>query len=235
MSRKSRKEVSIFRDKFLKKRHFLVDKDDSSWRLIQKILFDPIDSEEPDAYSIVDDGIYLIEHFQFDASIETRGGSLLSIELAKAQNKEFAYILPKSDKLYYINNLIKHFEEHAKKYEKYKENMVKKMDCKTEFRGLVFLIEDKTIFGAIDGDVLNTYKKEIPFEFVLTSDFINVWKKYDFVKYIVIGGRCHNDDYCIIYPNICTGFQCDSIINRRVFIMNQAVQRSLKVIDNHSE
>lgn len=83
--------------------------------------------------------------------------------------------------------------------------------------------------------MLNTYNKEIPFEFVLTSDFINVWKKYDFVKYIVIGGRCHNDDYCIIYPNTCTGFQCGSIKNRSVFIMNQAVQRSVKVIDNQSE
>ena len=235
MSKKSRNEVSEFREKFLSKRCFLVDKDDLSWRLIRKILFDPIDSEEPDAYSIVDEGIYLIEHFQFDASIETRDGSLLSIELAKAQNKEFAYILPKSDKIYCIKNLIKHFEEHAKKYEKYKENTLKRLDCKSEFKGLVFLIEDKTIFGAIDGDVLNTYNKEIPFEFVLTSEFINVWKKYDFVKYIVIGGRCHNDDYCIIYPNICMGFQCDSIINRSVFIMNQAAQRLVKVIDNQSE
>lgn len=222
MSKNTRGEVVEFLYRYLYgKETPIMGSDKKEEEIICQVLENPIEREEPDAYAMADDGIYLIEHFRFNASRENRAGSSLDRELAIADKNNklntITQINPPSSLKDYINNLVKHFERHAQKYDKYKEN-INKISDGNNLKGLVFLIQDETLFGAVEGNDLR------PIELILTSEFMSVWRRYDFVKYIIIGMRCLNSDHCKIYTNKCTDIQCGSIYERKAIIMNQAFE-----------
>lgn len=174
----------------------------------------------PDGFSIIYKDIYMIEHFQFDASKETKGSqlskefSLIDKKVKNAKKTISSVIETKSDVEIYINNLINHFVEHAKKILNYSNNINNEFPDKNNC-GLVFFIEDKTIFGAMN------VERE-PFQIVLTKEFINAWQKYPDIKYIFLGGNFIGNDYCIAYSNLLLNKNYDSINNSKIFIMNSA-------------
>lgn len=227
---KNKNEVTKYLGRYLHKRKFAVeDRDKESWNLISNILVESVDFDNPDGYAVLEDGIYLIEHFQFDASKQKRkGGSMLEMDLSKAdkgQQDTYTVISPKSNVSQYMQNLIANFEAHANKYEKYKDNTRSHLGTVKDIKGLVFLIEDATIFGVtevIDEDLM-------PFEFVLTSEFMDVWKKYEFVKYIVTAGRNQNDDWCAIYSDNCKFGIYASVDDKTTYVLNKALHRTYEI------
>ena len=190
--------------------------------LIQSIICNAkyIENFRPDGFSIINDDIYPIEHFQFDASIEKKGSQLSKEEAlvdkkVNELNKTFSFqIDTKSEKGAYIFNLIHHFEEHAKKVNDYKNNISEEFPDK-KIKDMVFFIEDKTIFGAV-------YQDMKPFDIIQTKEFSDVWKKYPEVKYIFLAGTCLNKKYCKVckIDNLKDNYR--SINDCGIIIMNSA-------------
>lgn len=224
MNRESRGEIKEFYARCARAQRIpMVEVDDEFEQIVYQVLANLVEGDEPDAYSVVGDDVYIIEHFQFNASRENRRGSSLSRKLAEANKNDsesITYIETESNAQNYVNNLIKHFENHAKKYDQYKANVQKIVGNEKNIKGLFFLIEDITLFGAVEVSELQ------PFKIILTTEFMNIWKQYDCVKCIVLAGRCQNEDYCEIYSNKCTEIKCDSINNKTIIIMNKAFQRT---------
>ena len=74
-----KKEFSEFINKYLMDRD-LVYSDLMSLNDVKNIIhiiFEGKDYEHPDGYSTVDNELYMIEHFQFDSSVELKGSSLM--------------------------------------------------------------------------------------------------------------------------------------------------------------
>ena len=239
MTDNSKHEVTCFIEKYVLGRGILIKHfNEEDVRLIRQILLNHTDFEKPDAYSIVGDDVYMLEHFQFDASLEIRKkkdpskkvGSSLAMDLSKTRFNELSYINPESSVEHYINNLIEHFESHAKMYEnEYMQNIRNVIGADKNIKGLMFLIEDGTLFGAEEA-IKGEYEDDIrQFEIILTSEFMDVWKQYGFVKYIVVAGRCHNSDYAIIYTDKCKQIECEPIRDKRIFINNHAVRTYRKI------
>lgn len=239
MTDNSKHEVSHFIENYVLGRGILIKYfNEEDVRLIRQILLNHTDFEKPDAYSIVGDDVYMLEHFQFDASLEIRKkkdpnkkvGSSLAMDLSKTRFNELSYINPESNVEHYINNLIEHFESHAKMYEnEYMQNIRNVTGADKNIKGLIFLIEDETLFGAEEA-IKGEYEDDIrQFEIILTSEFMDVWKQYGFVKYIIIAGRCHNSDYAIIYTDKCKQIECEPIRDKRIFINNHAVRTYRKI------
>ncbi len=239
MTDNSKHEVTHFIEDYVLGRGILIKYfNEEDVRLIRQILLNHTDFEKPDAYSIVGNDVYMLEHFRFDASLEIRKknepnkkvGSSLRMDLSKTRFNELSYINPESNVEHYINNLIEHFESHAKMYENdYMQNIRNVTGTEKNIKGLVFLIEDGTLFGAeeaIKGEREDDIRQ---FEIILTSEFMDVWKQYGFVKYIVVAGRCHNSDYAIIYSDKCKQIECESIRDKRIYIGNHAVQTYRKI------
>lgn len=239
MKQESRFEVTRFLDRYVYGREtFTRDFNHEDDILIEQILENPIDGNGPDAYSIVGNDVYMLEHFRFDASLEIRKknepskkvGSSLRMDLSKTRFNELSYINPESNVEHYINNLIEHFESHAKMYENdYMQNIRNVTGTEKNIKGLIFLIEDETLFGAVDLNEVEQGDDTHPFEIILTSEFMDVWKQYGFVKYIVVAGRCHNSDYAMIYSDKCKQIECESIRDKRIYIGNHAVQTYRKI------
>lgn len=189
---------------------------------IKNIIYN-IDYKEnfrPDGFSIIDDNIYPIEHFQFDASVENRG-SQLSKEISLLDKKTMhirqttsSVIETNSDINCYMSNLINHFVDHADKITDYSNNINKLFPYKIN-KGFIFFVEDKTIFGAM------TIEQE-PFQIVLTQEFIDVWKNYPEIKYIFMGGSFKGNNYCIVYSNLLFKKKFNSITKAKIIIMNSA-------------
>jgi|GEM_PF-5575368 len=239
MTGNSKHEVTHFIENYVLGRGILIKYfNEEDVRLIRQILLNYTDFEKPDAYSIVGNDVYMLEHFQFDASLEIKkkknpsikGGSSLEMVLSKTRFDELSYINPESSVEHYINNLIEHFESHAKMYEhEYMQNIRGVIGAEKDIKGLIFLLEDKTIFGAEEA-IEGEYEDDIrQFEIVLTSEFMDVWRRYEFVKYIVVVGRCHNSDYATIYTDKSKQIGCESIRDKRIFINNQAVRTYRKI------
>lgn len=239
MTDNSKHEVTCFIEKYVLGRGILIKYfNEEDVRLIRQILLNHTDFEKPDAYSIAGDDVYMLEHFRFDASLEIKkkknpsikGGSSLRMDLSKTRFDELSYINPESSVEHYINNLIEHFEYHAKMYEReYMQNIRNVKGSDKNIKGLIFLIEDGTLFGAEEA-IEGEYEDDIrQFEIILTSEFMDVWMQYGFVKYIVIAGRCHNSDYAIIYTDKCKQIECETIRDKRIFINNHAVRTYRKI------
>lgn len=215
-------EVLDFVKKYWKEKCVFKDNkiSDDEEKLIVNIVsnVDYIENFRPDGFSIIENDIYPIEHFQFDASIEKKGSQLSikeSIIDRKISNSNHTFsfqIDTKSDKYFYINNLIYHFEDHAKKIYEYKKNIIDVFPQKN-IKDIVFFIEDKTIFGAI-------YDDKTPFQIVKTKEFIEIWKKYSEIKYIVFYGSILSSKYCMIYSNIILNDNYPSIEDIDINILN---------------
>lgn len=219
----SKKEVTEFIYKYMRG-DISIDEDTTpaEWANMEKIFTNIQSSESPDGYAIIDGKYYIAEHFCYDASkVSSRHGSQLMKKMIPDNNNlpksnyEHTEIDTDSSVTYLFDNLINNFENHARKFESYKQNI--------KFQGLnyggcFFFIEDNTIFGEINTDT------ERVFDIISTKDFIDVWKKYPYIDYIVLGGNCCGTNYCRIFSSR----HCDNeyptleSLKDKVLIMNRA-------------
>lgn len=160
--------------------------------------------EEPDGFSVIGNTVMIFEHFEFDASKNTKKGSTLRKELANNHNltekllvatepKEFVIdssiyqykesytaIKVPTEAKFYINNLIKQFINHCSKRNNYEINIKNKLKKDNLIFRECFLIEDKDIFIPHDKD-------NNSFNICLTKEFISAWKMHPEIDYIILG------------------------------------------------
>lgn len=193
--------------------------------------------EEPDGFSLIGNTVMIFEHFEFDASKNTKKGSNLRIEIAKDRNrsieelnkmeakeiilpdntiyqvKEYnSYIEIEVSKDDYISNLIKQFTSHCDKRKSY-ETRIK---CELQNNNLVFkecfFIEDKNILHCYD-----IYKNL--FNICLTNEFISIWRQYPEVDYIILGIK---NTYFLLSNKLLERHSFKSIYDTDVLITNRA-------------
>ena len=119
--------------------------------------------KRPDAYSVIDDNILVLEHFQFDNSKSTKKGS--NQNLVSAETDRQLKIMSREDNevtvmtefvsrtgKYYIDNFKQQFTNHAKNIEGYKLDIQKEL--KKEFNKWMvgFIIEDASFLGSLYRD-----------------------------------------------------------------------------------
>ena len=176
---------------------------------ISRILENLVDFEAPDAYSIVEETLFLLELFQFDRTTKIRKqGSTSEKGLADA-NKAFGkaddgtYVYPIGDKkiidgstVYaagnsedaskrYVKNFLDVATAHYNKIETYLQNIAKEnigSNCTTAKIG--FFVEDKTISGNFYYD--NQMKKQPIFLFE-TKQFLDFFSKNDKLEFFLCG------------------------------------------------
>lgn len=161
--------------------------------------------EEPDGFSLIGNTVMIFEHFEFDASKNTKKGSALQKELANNQKltekllndaeiKEFVLadnsrcqykeshteIKVSSEIKFYIDNLVKQFTNHCSKRNNYEMNIKTKLKNDNLIFKECFLIEDKNNFIPHDED-------NNSFNICLTKEFISVWKMHPEIEYIILG------------------------------------------------
>lgn len=219
----SKNEIIEFINKYMLGDIF-IDEDTTSteWANTENIITSIQPSESPDGYAIIDGKYYIAEHFCYDASKVSSGhGSQLMKKMIPDKNNlpksnyEHSEIDTDSSLTYLFSNLIKNFENHAMKFETYKQN---ERFQRLNYGGCFFFIEDNTFFGEINTDT------ERIFDIISTKDFIDVWKKYPYIDYIVLGGNCCGTNYCRIFSSK----HCDNeyptleSLKDKVLIMNKA-------------
>lgn len=219
----SKNEVIEFVNKYMLGDIFIdEDTTPAEWANTENIITSIQPSESPDGYAIIDGKYYIAEHFCYDASkVSSRHGSQLMKKMIPDKNKlpksnyEHTEIDTDSSVTYLFDNLINNFENHARKFETYKQN---ERFQGLNYGGCFFFIEDNTIFGEINTDT------ERVFDIISTKDFIDVWKKYPYIDYIVLGGNCCGTNYCRIFSNRYCKDEYPTLesLNGKILIMNRA-------------
>ena len=156
--------------------------------------------EKPDFISLVGDTLYLIEHFEFDASLRKKNSSTLREALADDNRKidNFFKEHPnnemycgslsfKANAEIYLNNLFSSFNKHYKKIESYKDKVKKEFkfkECK-----IVFFIVDHTICGNFA--LLDTGVESV--NPILSKEFEEFLVDKNDVDYLLIGVENNNN------------------------------------------
>lgn len=193
--------------------------------------------EEPDGFSLIDNTVMIFEHFEFDASKNTKKGSNLRVKLSenrKLAKKHFdkteakplsisnngsffykvdhSYIKSNASKEYYINNIIKQFVSHCDKRKNYENRIKNELQNNNLTFKECFLIEDKTIFSRY----ANSYKY---FNICMTNEFISIWKEHPEVDYIILG----IENTCYLLSNLLLQKEnFESIFDIDIILRNQA-------------
>ena len=164
--------------------------------------------DRPDAYSIIDDTALIIEHFEFDSTYSNKKGSKNRQELARIE-RDFEEKIYKCkmnsgetimihDEIFvthtienYINNVIRIFNNHYKKIDEYKTNLLKKEKIK-DIKSIktMFWIEDTTILGNVFLPQSKGYNVNIKPLILLYCD-----------KFIDRLTNCNNLDYIMCFSH----------------------------------
>jgi hypothetical protein len=160
-------------------------------------------SDRPDIFSVVDDTIYIFEHFEIDSSPNTKKGSLSRIEINKDNQKFKAAVAGKKDAIFhgelrlkcnssaYVDNLLNIYKNHYKNIEDYKSNVLKKKDRQKEYKFVItFIIEDKSVFGPLYFDKKGEKKLLLP---VFCNEFINEFRNDPNVDNIICSAESSNN------------------------------------------
>ena len=137
--------------------------------------------KRPDAHSIVDNTILLIEHFEFDSSKPTSKGSIQHKISAQTDreiesilfNDDFAVVAECVEKngKYYVDNFSKQFKHHLSRIDEYKIDI--QIELSTKFSNFLvgFVIEDSTCFGS------TYYDKGIKYvDLTLCKEFLDLFE-----------------------------------------------------------
>ena len=155
--------------------------------------------KRPDAYSVRENSILLLEHFQFDNSQTTRKGSLQNIASAETKRTfekkfnngtDFAIVgenVIKTGKCY-IENFTKQFSNHAENIENYKLDIQNELGLSFDSFIIGFVIEDSSPLGSIYLD------KFVPKSIDLTfsKEFLDLFEttpNLDFVIFAMTGNQ----------------------------------------------
>jgi len=173
--------------------------DDTSWELFLKNLrnFEP-----PDGYSIIDDTLYIVEHFEFDSTefsekktktkkkgSETRAeDSRIEREFHKAISaattmeglfKDSYNVCHSSQN--YVANAARNITTHYNKIDSYIENLrTASILNDGQIVRTGFFIEDTTVFGNIyiKRDKENPYAQQVPIILCQTKQFLDLFSTY---------------------------------------------------------
>jgi len=123
------------------------------------------DFETPDGYSVIDDTIYILEHFEFDSTVATKSKGSKTRRETDRIGKDFGKTNPSSanksvlvKESYNINhsasNYIKNFLINANKHYTRIDSYIKNLDEQKKMGNIKniktgFFIEDKTILGNV--------------------------------------------------------------------------------------
>lgn len=171
--------------------------------------------EKPDAYSIIDENVLIIEHFEFDSTFTNKKGSHNRKEQARIE-REFENKLVnqqlKSGKTYiytdkikvnstsknYIKNVLGVFKSHYEKIDSYKENLLKNNIIKKSMNvKTMFWIEDTSILGNFYlKDLLNYDINITPIILLYCDEFLEELKKCNNLDYVMFFGNCGSEKMC---------------------------------------
>ncbi|HNX63900.1 MAG TPA: hypothetical protein PKI60_01770 [Oscillospiraceae bacterium] len=149
----------------------------------------------PDMALTLNENCLAIEHFEFDSSQNSKKGSHNKIELARIERKfdqstseTFLSdtINVSSSYQQYVTNVSMQFENHYKKIEAYKKNLIEKgIAFSDDSIKITFLIEDCSPLGTIayyDDD--NDVKRE-PITLAKSPEFLTLMRKCPNVDYVI--------------------------------------------------
>ena len=162
-----------------------------------------IEFDAPDLYIKNEDTVWIIEHFEIDCYKANRKGSLYRVEKNRIERKEKEYIASQEGNLYidsinaessyddYIHNVKRNFENHYKKIEKYKTNLIEKcvIDNKSDII-VLFIIEDVSPLGST---CIDTEGNWVPINLLLDKYFLRMLKKRKDLDCILFLSSCSNN------------------------------------------
>lgn len=207
--------------------------------------------EEPDGFSQIGNMVMIFEHFEFDASKNTKKGSNLRMKLS--ENRKLAkehfdkieakplglsnngncfykvnhsYIKSNASKEDYIDNLIKQFTSHCHKRKNYETRIKTELQNYNLVFKECFFIEDKTIFSYYA-------HSRTPFNICLTNEFISIWKEHPEVDYIILG----TGNTCYLLSNLLLQKEnFESIFDIDIILRNQAYSmKSMVCFENSNK
>lgn len=151
----------------------------------------------PDAYAVINDSVLLLEHFQFDNSQVVRKGSKQNLTAAETDRKidkllskeDFAVLNEYIEKcgIYYVGNLRKQFDAHAKKIYEYKKDIQTETNQVFSSCLMGFIIEDASILGSVYFDNGLKYV-----DLVFSKEFLDLFEQttnLDFVIFAMTGNE----------------------------------------------
>lgn len=191
--KKRENEAVLYLSKFiLDKPIYIPEKGTFDYQIIIEALEKIRRFDRPDFFAVVNEKVFLFEHFEIDSSPHSKKGSRNRIEIKKDDDK-FSEMFDKFEgenygKIYngqldvrpgsaaYLEHLLSIFEKHYKKIADYKKNILRSLnDDKQRSFVVTFLIEDTSVFGTpyFDGgikQVLPIFCKEFRDIFIKKTD-----------------------------------------------------------------
>ena len=173
---------------------------DKSFILEVKPFFSVLQASKkrPDAFSIIESTILLLDHFQFDNTKATRKGSKQKQVSAGTDRKfeemfsngiDFSVVDESAEKSgqLYVENFKQQFLAHAIKINGYKTDIQIELGRKYESFLVGFIIEDASPLGSIYRDKGGTFSLDL----VYTKEFLDLFEQtpqLDFVIFAMTGG-----------------------------------------------
>ncbi len=162
-------------------------------------------ARRPDAFSINDDTVLLLEHFQFDNSKVTSKGSSQNQISANTnrkfdnllkKDKDFAVINEVVDKSgsFYVENFYKQFNAHSKNIEAYKSEIQNQVSRPLNTFIMGFIIEDSSPLGSVFFD--NGIKC---LDLVYTKEFLDLFEKTTNLDFVVFAMTGNSDNQILSF------------------------------------
>lgn len=166
--------------------------------------------KRPDAYSIKDDTVLLLEHFEFDNSKTTRKGSEQNIKDAKIQralDNNLTLSTMISERVektgpYYVKSLEEVFLSHANNIGNYKKEINAEMGIVFNNYITGFVIEDASSFGSSYYDQTNGAYTRV--NMLYAKEFLDLFEKtpqLDFVIFAITKSNYQNNGIFFISRN----------------------------------
>ncbi|MFI3261129.1 MAG: hypothetical protein R3Y13_05415 [bacterium] len=178
-------ELQRIAEKFLYKEREVTMYGDFDQSYLNNLIKNMLEREEPDIFSVFDDKVIGIEHFEFDSFKNTKSGSEMKRyeqHLIKTgepvDHNKIANMLANRTIDQYYNNFKKHFLNHYDKIKKYKSKLKEKYPDKDI--EIYFFVEDTSLYGNF------CYKdnKIYPLLPIYSQKNLEMLKKCEEVKYI---------------------------------------------------
>lgn len=189
--------------------------------------------DHPDGYSVLNGDLLIVEHFEFDSSKNSRGGSQQRTSDAKGK-REFSETLPSIegtesnwtiDAEYSMQNYKKNFEKvfssHYSKIDNYKESLIAANIVPQDANiRTMFFVEDTTLLGNVyRGDSLES--PCVPVILQKCDFFLDLFEKSPKLD-CVMSASFANDKYWLWYigRNMIAEYRKRQIITNDINIIN---------------
>ncbi len=180
-------------------------------KVILRVLSHMHSNEAPDFYHVQDNKVYIIEHFEFDATQTTnRGmkGFARESEIKRNfsnlpyENTGFKTCVEKIDKSiskeWYLENITRVFKGHCDKIPQYKQNLIKEKKASENSDFVVgFFIENEFPPYYNVGDALSL---QYALNLLNVKQFLDIFESHKDVYFVLFGG-CFDRERQLYYIN----------------------------------